>query len=769
MSKRSLHASSAGIKEAKKAFASKGWTQEALALEVNLKTRQPIWRFFTGQPVERYTFMEICSILQLDWRTIAQDPPAEIVDLGSRIETFPVSDIDQIVRNIRRLRFDRVYNQCGTLKLLDVNRPVSMNDVYIDLNILEEIRSRQWLEISLLKNTTLGEFERLGLGDVIVAQVPGTQAIEKYPKVRILGKPGAGKTTFLQHLAIQCNKNLFLPNLIPLFISLRDFASSIVQDKSPNLLKYIQDEFTACEIAYDAEPLLRDGLFLLLLDGLDEVLEKDAHEVINEIRLFIDRYDKNIYVLSCRTAFRGFSFKGFVDVEIAPFTQMQINSFAFKWFPGLTRSANDLAVTKAQQLINNLDLPENQKFRSLVVTPLFLHLACSIFAAREVFPIKESEFYKQCLDILLLRWDESRGLERDPLYQSLRLPQKIKLLSQIAYKTFEDGHYFFTQNTIEQYITQFMSHLLKSSSDPEELQAQSETIFKSIELHNGIFVERAQGVFSFSYLPFHEYLTARKIVADFNLKGSEEPLKVLVEHISDIRWHEIFLLVASMLKSADSLVRLMKKYIDALVSQEQYIQKFLLWASQRATHTQSLNKLSAGRAFYFSLIKHPTLATQFALASSLDQGILLDLGLDTLGLECVMDINGSNRIPKCSQALKDTLNIVNDIRLKQILQQLKDELPSVIITQAQFASWWVENYLNWMYKLDGAIAQFRNQEGDWKFTFDQEKILQSYYEANQLLIICMNSASEISPSVRKGIEDTLLLPYTELEETEWQA
>ena len=65
--------------------------------------------------------------------------------------------------------------------------------------------------------------------------------------------------------------------------------------------------------------------------------------------------------------------------------------------------------------------------------------------------------------------------------------------------------------------------------------------------------------------------------------------------------------------------------------------------------------------------------------------------------------------------------------------------------------------------------RFRNQEGDWKFTFDQEKILQSYYEANQLLIICMNSASEISPSVRKGIEDTLLLPYIELEETEWQA
>ena len=60
MVKRSLKASPNGIQWAKRAFAIKGWTQENLAGEVNLKTRQPIWRFFTGQPVDRQIFMEIC-------------------------------------------------------------------------------------------------------------------------------------------------------------------------------------------------------------------------------------------------------------------------------------------------------------------------------------------------------------------------------------------------------------------------------------------------------------------------------------------------------------------------------------------------------------------------------------------------------------------------------------------------------------------------------------------------------------------------------------
>ena len=74
MSKRSLRASPAGIQRAKRAFALKGWTQDNLAGEVNLKTRQPIWRFFSEQPVDRQVFLAICSVLDLDWQEIAESP-----------------------------------------------------------------------------------------------------------------------------------------------------------------------------------------------------------------------------------------------------------------------------------------------------------------------------------------------------------------------------------------------------------------------------------------------------------------------------------------------------------------------------------------------------------------------------------------------------------------------------------------------------------------------------------------------------------------------
>ncbi len=219
MVRRSLQASLTGIQQAKRAFALKGWTQENLAGEVNLKTRQPIWRFFTGRPVDRHILMEVCAVLDLNWREIAANPPAEFSEPGEMVEAA-VLDIDALVLQVRSQRQEKIQDQCGILQLLDISRPVGIDDIYIDVNILEEIPSLQWFETSNLPNLNREEFDRIGLGEVSQKQIPGIQAVETYSKLRVLGKPGVGKTTFLQHLAIQCNNGAFATNQVPIFITL---------------------------------------------------------------------------------------------------------------------------------------------------------------------------------------------------------------------------------------------------------------------------------------------------------------------------------------------------------------------------------------------------------------------------------------------------------------------------------------------------------------------------------------------------------------------
>ncbi|BBD57836.1 hypothetical protein NIES2109_06040 [Nostoc sp. HK-01] len=165
MVKRSLQASLKGIQEAKRAFARKGWTQDNLAGEINIKTRQPIWRFFSGRPVERHTFIEICAVLELNWREIATNPPAEFIE-REEFRQPPVGDIDTLVQQVRSQRFEKIQDQCGILQLLDISHPVAIDDIYIDVNILEDIPSFQYLEITELQNLDPKEFDRVGLGEV---------------------------------------------------------------------------------------------------------------------------------------------------------------------------------------------------------------------------------------------------------------------------------------------------------------------------------------------------------------------------------------------------------------------------------------------------------------------------------------------------------------------------------------------------------------------------------------------------------------------------
>jgi predicted NACHT family NTPase len=775
MVKRSLQASPSGIQRAKRAFALKGWTQENLAGEVSLKTRQPIWRFFSGQPVDRQIFLAVCSILDLDWRDIAKSPPAEFPELGEGVETASLNStplgLDNLVQQVRSQCQEAVQNQCGILQLLDINHPVSLDDIYVDVNILAKISSQRGLTIADLQKLEPTEFDRVGLSAVEQPQILGIQAVETYSKLRVLGKPGVGKTTFLKHLAIQCNRGAFATQQVPIFIALRDFAEESRDSGKFDLLTYIHQAWLIAGVSNPSilETLLQEGRILLLLDGLDEVQNQNVATVLREIRRFSGKYHKNQFVVSCRTTAQRLSLQGFTDVEIAPFTQAQITTFAQKWFAAFTDRNPRSGQVQSRQFLQTLDMPENGQFRQLVVTPLFLHLACWVFQGQEKFPTKRSEFYKQGLDLLLGKWDESQGIERDEVYRDFRLPQKLRLLSQLAAVTFEQGQYFFEQRVIEQYIEDYLRNLPGAVLEPEELQLASEGILKAIESQHGILIERARGIFSFSYLAFQEYFTARKIVASHNIRALEQALEGLVSHITDPHWREVFLLTVAMLRSADLLVQVMKQEIDALVAHDPYLQEFLMWANQKSQTIPSQSKVATTRAFYLALAQPSPTAAHFTLASTLDQGIVLDAALENLLLEFAADHSQDFAyVNACSEALNNILVMVLDAGFYKSLQQLKDQLPVPSQSRERLQDWWEQNYVAWVEQVRAAIAHYRDIYYLWQFTPEQQQVLQRYYDANQLLMDCLSSNCEVTAAIRQEIEATLLLPQQELEDRKWK-
>ncbi len=697
MAKRSLRLSTEGIRKAKQQFAAKGWTQEYLAIEVGIKTRQPIWRFFSGDPIERFTFFELCKILDIDWREVALDPPAESVDLTA--ETSPLDtelkslSLDDLVERVRSQRQDKINYQCGVLQLLDIGRPINLEQIYTDTYFLESIPNQQKLDVSTIDNFTPEEVDQANLSKITRTKVSGTEAVEKYLKIRVLGKLGSGKTTFLKYLALQCNQGKFAANQVPVFISLRDFAASYHHQGQPDLLAFIHQEFSTSDISQLAiiKKLLQCGRMLICIDGMDELCPEEGAIVLNEITRFSEKYYLNQFVISRRTAFQKLALKGFTDVEIAPFTQAKINTFAQKWFAELSSNHTGNGMESASKFMEYVKSGENRRLRRLVTTPLFLHLTCSLFHHQDPFPIKHVELYKRITELLLGKWDEAKGLKRPPVYPGFGLPQKLKSLSDFALQTFEQGQHLFEQDVIEQYMTDFLQDLLEDDTEPEEIYHATELMLQMTKSQrHGFVVERAQGVLSFSYLAIQEYLIARKIVASYDLEGSEEALQKLVTQITNPNWREIFLLTASMLRSADRLVQLMRQEINNLVAADPYLQEFLACTHKKLKDHHATNTYS---------ISDPSKPSP------------------NLGLYEVL------------HRLNEQLPYDHRVRIPQLKE-------AIVTCQME-----IHNH--------------------WEFSPSQEQVLESYYTANQLLLDCVHSNCVVTASIRKEIESTLLLPPTE--------
>ncbi len=768
MARRSLKASSEGIKKAKQAFERKCWTQEYLAETVGLQTRQPIWKFFSGKPVDRNVFAEICFQLDLDLEEIVAVPNFTQPSIEQKAEAKKAESeaLDNLVATVRLERKDKIQHQCGTLRLLDIARPIEIDDLYVKVNILEEITSQRWLDISELKGFQPENFDRLGLGKMRQSGVPGLDAVGKNSKLMVLGKPGAGKTTFLQYIATQCNQGKFLPGQIPVFIRLKNFAEDAIDDDNFSLLDYLQVQFSIHNVTLEqVKNLLREGRILLLLDGLDEVPEKASDEVIKQIRKFSDTYYKSNLVITCRIAAQEYRFQGFTEVEIADFSPEQVEAFVKKWFVTIVRNSPDSGTHKATAFLEELNLPENQQIRELAVTPILLNLTCLVFQAKGELSTHRSDLYRQGLDLLLIRWDETRGIKRDAVYRNLSLPDKLKLLSQLAAITFEQGDYFFEAGKVQQLIADYLLTLPNSQTDPVALSFDSSAALKAIEAQHGLLIERARHIYSFSHLTFQEYFTARKI-ANSTEEGS---LEKLITHMGEKRWREVFLLTTEMLSDASLLLKMMKEEVASYLVGEVALEDFYCWLENKSSSISAPYHPTAVRAFYlvlslptdnsFNLNQSLALALDDKIAGERYGELALDLALTQL-CSLVQSLT-TTLIYKRFSSLKLALDLDQLLAENPILQKgiqyLRKQIPDNSQSKESLQEWWQIEGENWSKHLFSLVREERNICHHWHLSSKQKNLMEKYCQGNQLLLDCLNSNCQLAPTIKEKIEKSLFL------------
>ncbi|MCG6137739.1 MAG: NACHT domain-containing NTPase [Nostoc sp. LLA-1] len=765
MAKRSLQASIEGMRKAKQAFKRKGWTQEYLAGEVSLETRQPIWKFFTGQPIDRHVFNDICFVLELEPSEIAQEL---IVGESTSLHTSAdiTLDVDALVQKLRFANYDKIQAQCGTLQLLDIARPIDLNHLYIDVNILEEIPSKRWLKIIDLQKLDSHKFDGFDLTKSPQPYIKGTEAITKYEKLILLGKPGSGKTTFLQAIAISCNQGCFRPDYLPIFLSLKDFNEDIRGQNQISLFHYLYEYFMILGFAEaDIARVFYSGRALILLDGLDEINDADAKKIIHKIRKFTEKYYKNQIIITCRTSAQHYNLQKFTEIEIADFTESQIATFAEKWFLVVANHAVAEAPILAMKLMQKVKLPKNLPILQLATIPIFLNLICLIFKSAEDFPDNLSEICKKALDILLVQWDEARGIKRDQIYQGFSLVHKIKLLNYIAAASFIQENYFLSETKIRQLIAEYLRHLPNGTTDADVLELESAAVLKAIASQNGLLIESARGIYSFSHLIFHEYFTAREIVTNINCQGCPE----LINHFSEKRWRQVFLLTVEMLQSADNLLWVIKQKIDILATTNAKLHNFLDWVYQKSSAVNTKYHSASVRAFYFTIAlppEHPLACNQdlpIALDHQLAGTLAIDLALDlalihalTVSLSISVELFFT-RFSALSLALDLRHLLVNQLSLQKSLQDINEQLPSPVQGREALKIWWQAHGKVWVEKLRILIIETRQIGHDWQFSPQEWQYIQAYWDANKLLLDCLYHANNVTPQMRELIEKNLFL------------
>jgi hypothetical protein len=407
----------------------------------------------------------------------------------------------------------------------------------------------------------------------------------------ILGKPGAGKTTFLQYLTLQAVEGKL--DKVPILISLREWS-----DSGQALVPFLARQFEVCGFP-EAEPflmhLLEEGQALVMLDGLNEVNREGGQRdrAIAALREFSEQYLESQCLITCRVAETEYQFRQFNYVEIADFTDKQMQAYARKWFSDSPR--------KRDRFLEDFAREEKRWLREFGRTPLLLSMLCLAFDETESFPQRRVDVYQRALDALLKRWDAKRGIEGDGIYRWLSADHRLQMLAHIAAKTFPEGKVLFGQEELKEQIVAYLRRRLPASASGKEIDGEAE--LRAIKVQHSIFVGRGERAYSFSHLTFQEYLTARYIVDHAaratrrlrqNGHGTSELagagwLKGLIDqYLTDNRWREVFLMAASMLDDADLFFEQFALALERMVREEDVIADLVSWAEEQAE--RSVNK-----------------------------------------------------------------------------------------------------------------------------------------------------------------------------------
>ncbi|MFD7713940.1 NACHT domain-containing protein [Streptomyces sp. NPDC059786] len=369
------------------------------------------------------------------------------------------------------------------------------------------------------------------------AALPAEEALADHDLVLLRGVAGSGKTTLVQWIAVTAARGE-RGDRIPFVLPLRTLVRRPDGLPAPDsLLAAVRVPFHAGQPDGWTDRVLTAGRGLLLVDGVDEIPERERERTRRWLRELMEVYPGNRWLVTSRpSAVREdwLSADGFTELALSPMSRGDVSAFIRRWhtaarlgapgterLDGYERSLLDAVATKP-------DLGR------LATNPLMCGLICALHRDRRGYlPHGRQELYDAALSMLLSRRDEERDMFRprngeddEDGIRLTELPQ-IQLLQRLAYWLIRNNQSEMDRERAERIIADILPSLPAAAA-----QGDAPAILRHLLVRSGLLREPALSTVEFVHRTFQDYLGAKAAVEDGDFG-------LLVRNAVDSQWSDV--------------------------------------------------------------------------------------------------------------------------------------------------------------------------------------------------------------------------------------
>lgn len=355
-------------------------------------------------------------------------------------------------------------------------------------------------------------------------------AVKTFPRLLILGEPGAGKTTSLKKLASEYavwrgegkEPGLNEPEdfNLPIFVDLSAYPTLAAKDSQHGLWRLLTASVRGVHDV-DVRKRLAAGGCLLLFDGLNEVGEA-YDEVVHHLRHLVHEIPHNRFVVTCRPGI----YREELRHEFVTFQLERLSSFNASKVLEI-----EIGAEKAQPAWNGLD----EYTRDLCRNPLMLTLLADELRASDNPPQNRAELFDRFIDRYLSEWARVKGAG------SVRVEKEI--LSALAWRL-GTGRTLLSADEAAAVMSARLAELQRKNEAPQHLNVAD---LNREFLHHGLLRESA-GQTGFFHQAVQEYFFAREVAL-------HQSIEYVLKHASDPEWAEVLVFVCGLVEDATEVVR----------------------------------------------------------------------------------------------------------------------------------------------------------------------------------------------------------------------